>query len=69
MTTLVPGQDGVHWHQGGYGPGVLRASLEDVVFWKTVEATHWTSGSCHKPRIRLLGSSLMRSLLAGSNTA
>ena len=26
LTTLVPGQDGVLWHQGGYGPDVLQAT-------------------------------------------
>jgi hypothetical protein len=24
---LVPGQEGVHWHQGDYGPAVLQASF------------------------------------------
>ena len=38
LTTLVPGQVGVHWHQGDNGPDVLQATsslCEGVVLWKT----------------------------------
>ena len=30
LTTLVPGQDGVLWHQGDYGPGVLQGYLQPL---------------------------------------